>query len=338
MHVIFYKLFFAFCFSALILHIGQAQGTTIVEDTNTAKDPFIQWVGQFPLASEDAPTPGILKRIGKFFLGKNKPLLSKPISILVHDVENYLVLDQGYKSIVQVTGNQSEFPKFLGRKGMEFPSLVGICSIANQEILFTDSRLNKIFVVPADRKKVSVWNDSLKLNQPTGIAYSPVNNEIWVVETANHRILILNDTGKVIKTIGQRGVEPGEFNFPTFLWIDRFGIAYVVDALNFRVQLFDKDGQLISSFGEIGDGSGYFSRSKGIATDTHGNIYIPDALFHVVQIFDREGNFLYKFGEQGRGKGQFWMPSGIYIDDKNYIYVADSYNSRIQIFQLTKKY
>ncbi|MFC2116805.1 6-bladed beta-propeller, partial [Bacteroidota bacterium] len=228
-----------------------------------------------------------------------------------------------------------EIPRFRNKNIESMPSIVGSCFMSDNKILFTDSKLNKIFQFVPGTRNLQKLNDSLRLEQPTGIAYSIPNNEIWVVETKAHRIAILNEKGELIRTIGGRGNAPGKFNFPTYLWIDKTGMVYVVDAMNFRIQIFDRAGEYISSFGEIGDASGYFSRPKGIASDSYGNIYVADALFHVVQVFDRMGKLLYFLGSQGQEKEQFWLPTGIYIDDRNFIYIADSYNSRVQIFQLT---
>jgi len=84
-------------------------------------------------------------------------------------------------------------------------------------------------------------------------------------ETGAHRISVLNRKGEIIKRTGSRGNGPGEFNFPTFIWIDKLGNAYVVDSMNFRIQIFNKNGEFVSAFGEIGDATGYFARPKGIA-------------------------------------------------------------------------
>jgi DNA-binding beta-propeller fold protein YncE len=250
------------------------------------------------------------------------------------NTNNFWVLDQGQETIYEVQKNKLQKPRAIKKKDNFFTSLVGVCSMPNGDILFTDSRLNKVFIIDHDKKKLASLNDTLQFQQPTGIAYSAASGEIWVVETGAHRVSVLGTNGELIKRIGNRGEENGQFNFPTSIWIDKDGDVYIVDAMNFRVQIFHKNGDFVTAFGEEGDASGTFARPKGIATDTYGNIYVADALFHVVQIFDRSGNFLYSFGKQGREKEEFWMPSGIFIDSKNYIYVADSYNSRVQIFQL----
>lgn len=312
----------------------QAQSAFSFDYENNSDTTFIRWVSQFPSPEGNSKKQSFLSRIGEFIVGKKLDGVKKPISILAENPNQFWVLDQGNGIIVEVNKNIGKVPKPFNKKTDSFNSLVGICFIPNNDMIFTDSRSNKIYLLSEDNKRIRVLNDSLELKKPTGLAYSPTNNEIWVVESGEHRIAVLDEQGNLIKTIGKRGDDPGEFNFPTHIWIDKAGTVYVVDALNFRIQLFDKNGVFISHFGETGNATGYFARPKGIATDSFGNIYIVDNLFHTVQVFNNSGDLLYYFGGQGREKGHFWMPSGIYIDAKDYIYIADSYNSRIQVFQV----
>ena len=300
-------------------------------------EPYtVEWIGEFP--SKDSKQSTAFKdKMAGIILGKKKAEISKPFSIFGTNPNNFWILDQGIGMIIRNSEGTSEIPLALRKENKIYPSLAGICAFTDENLLFTDSRLNQIFILSKDGKDLRKFNDSLKLDQPTGIAWSEVNNEIWVVETHAHQIAILNPKGEVIRKIGKRGSAPGEFNYPTFIWIDSSGNVYIVDSMNFRVQIFNNTGEFISEFGEIGDASGYFARPKGVATDSYGHIYLADALYHVVQIYDREGNFLHYFGSQGHAKEQFWMPGGIYIDENDYIYVADTYNSRVQIFQLVNK-
>jgi DNA-binding beta-propeller fold protein YncE len=320
-----------FLFSA---NTVQSQDTTYVDVLDFSETNTVSWVNQVPTLKQDVKRSkkGWFKRL---LLGKNDlTSLQKPVNVIGMNLENCIIFDQGNGTLFFTEDNKLEVPRFLRKKETYFPSLVGACMLPGNKVLFTDSKLNKIFVLSEDKKQVVEFKTDLALSQPTGIAFNNKNNQLWVVETGAHQITIYNLNGKQIKTLGKRGLGEAEFNFPTSLWIDNNGIAYVVDALNFRIQIFDVDGNFISMFGENGNGTGFLASPKGIATDSHGNIYIVDALFHGVQIFDAKGNYLYQFGTQGRDPKEFWMPSGIYIDAADHIYIADSYNARIQIFKL----
>jgi DNA-binding beta-propeller fold protein YncE len=315
----------------------KAQEIKIDSNAVPGKKSFIEWIGQYPAMPGESAERKFSEKFVDFITGKgDRMVLSKPVAVLAMSPDTFWILDQGNGQLFYIQKGVGEITHFKKNDFRNFPSLVGIISLPGDSLLFTDSYMNKVYVSARDKKETKSLNDSLVLEQPTGIAYSPVTGEIWVVETKAHRISVLDKKGQLIKHIGGRGEAPGMFNFPTSIWIDRSGRAFVIDALNFRIQVFSANGDLISVFGKIGDATGSFARPRGIATDSHGNIYISDALFNAVQIFDISGNFLYTFGRQGREKGEFWMPAGIFIDPHDNIYVADSYNSRVQVFHLTK--
>jgi DNA-binding beta-propeller fold protein YncE len=311
-----------------------AQDTTYVDAIELYSDEKVRWVNQIPSLKEDEKKlkKGWLK---KLLFGKNGMIdFQKPVNIIAMDPDNCIVFDQGNGTIFLTEDGKLKVPKVLRKKETYYPSLVGACLLPGNKVLFTDSKLNKIFEFSENKKQITELNKELLLSQPTGIAFSVIKNQIWVIETKEHRINILDINGKHVRTFGTRGKGEGEFNFPTSIWIDKNGLAYVVDALNYRVQIFDSEGNFVSMFGENGNGTGYMASPKGIATDSQGNIYVVDALFHSVQIFNAKGDYLYQFGKQGSEIEQFWMPSGIFIDSRDYIYVSDSYNNRIQIFEL----
>ena len=294
----------------------------------------IKWVGQFP-AKNGEKKLSFGDKVSRLVFGKKPQSVIKPINIVAENQKHYYILDQGSGSLFEVEDGIGRSHRSTKKASQNFPSLVGICDGPDGSLLFTDSRLNQVWQI--DGGALSMFSDSVKLNQPTGIAYNRNRDEIWLVETGAHRISLFSSEGKWIRNIGERGLGPGSFNYPTFIWIDASGRIYVVDSMNFRVQIFDSKGGFISTFGESGDATGDMARPKGVAVDSEGHIYVADALFHVVQIFDREGRYLFSFGGQGQDDGEFWMPLGIYIDGKDFIYVADSYNARVQVFQLLRK-
>ena len=165
--------------------------------------PYISWVNQYPEHKAGEVKQSTVKRVYDFLVQKNKETaLSRPVAVLGINPTNYWVLDQGDETLVYVQKNKLEVPKAIKKKENYFTSLVGACTKPNGDILFTDSRLNKVFVLSDGQKKLSVLNDTLKLEQPTGIAYSASTDEVWVVETNAHRVTVLNGKGGVVRRIG----------------------------------------------------------------------------------------------------------------------------------------
>jgi len=301
-----------------------------------SKTFHVNWDGEFKSTKEWTNNSGFVTKLLDLILVDDHVDLIKPVNIYVKN-QNYWILDQGSRTVNFIDFENKKSELIYDQNDNLFPSLVGICGNSSGKIYFSDSQNNQILEISTEYKELTNLTENVKLNKPTGIAYSLKTNNIYVCETGNHRVLEIRPSGEITYIIGSRGVNKGEFNFPTHIWIDKDGLIYIVDSMNFRVQIFNEKRELISVFGEAGDGTGYLARPKGIATDSYGHIYIVDALFHNVQVFNRNGDFLYNFGEQGSGESEFWLPMGIYINELDKIYVSDSYNSRIQIFQLEKR-
>ncbi|MDF1575194.1 MAG: 6-bladed beta-propeller [Bacteroidales bacterium] len=300
----------------------------------SAEEYRVKWIGEYPGERGEKRT-SFGDRLSRIVFGQKPQDLMKPFNVVAVDQEQFWILDQGAGGVFQVAGGQGAWIRPLRRAELEYPSLVGICRMPGGDLLLTDSRLNRVLRI--SEGQLMIFGDSIPLDQPTGIACNRSNGEVWVVETGEHQLTRISSEGKLIEKIGGRGTGPGQYNFPTFLWIDQEGRIYVVDSMNDRIQILNQEGACLGSFGESGDATGYMARPKGIATDSKGNIYVADALFHAVQIFDSQGQFLYSFGSQGQGPGEFWMPAGLYIDEKDHIFVADTYNARVQVFQLEKE-
>lgn len=295
----------------------------------------IQFVRSISTSNDILKDKSFGEELFDWIFGSDVLTLVKPVGIIKNNDE-MIVLDQGRRELVKIDITEEDFYAIDFEDDENFPSLLDICKLSENDYLFTDSKNNTIYLFNNEDEEIKVFNTNLAFNQPTGIAINPKSKQIWVIDTKNHSIVVLDLSGNFIKRIGKRGTEPGEFNFPTYLSIDASGIAYVVDSMNFRLQMLNSEGKILNVFGEVGNATGYFARSKGVATDTYGHIYIVDALYNSIQIFNNEGQLLYYFGSTGSGPGEFWLPAGLYIDDNNFIYVADSYNSRIQIFKLVK--
>jgi DNA-binding beta-propeller fold protein YncE len=218
----------------------------------------------------------------------------------------------------------------LGREGAYvLPSAAAADGSGN--IYVADSGGSKI--VKYDAKGGYQTSFPLEKGRPVAVAVNSELGRLYVVDRAQHRVLVFGLDGSQLFSFGGVGVADGKFNIPLDITLDRTGRVYVLDNGNFRVQIFSPDGAFLRRFGSVGDGPGMFANPKGIAVDSEGHIYVTDAAFANFQIFDQEGNVLLYVGEAGPGPGRFQLPAGISIDENDRIYVADQLNSRIQEFQ-----
>lgn len=203
-------------------------------------------------------------------------------------------------------------------------------------LFVTDSVRNEILVYSPEGKTLMALGKKEDLGRPTGLALDEARNRVYVADTVKHRIVVYDLDGKFVTEFGQRGSEPGQYNYPVHLAVDKDGHLLVSDTGNFRIQIVDGLGRFVRTFGQVGDSYGNFSRPKGIALDSEGNIYVADAAFNNFQIFDAEGRLLLFVGSGGDLPGMFLLPTGMHIDAQDKVYVVDSINARVQVFQYLK--
>ncbi|MBI4269801.1 MAG: 6-bladed beta-propeller [Candidatus Rokubacteria bacterium] len=291
----------------------------------------IQFVKAVARPADLGVRPSFWERLGNVILGRQEEWLIRPTAVVAREGVLY-VADPGAQALWMLDGQRGRFSKILKAKSLPLVSPVGVAAGPDGRIYLADSFLARIFVYDADLTSVATIEDPA-LRRPAGVAFDASRNRLYVADSATHQILVYTGDGRRVGLIGRRGAGDGEFNFPTYLAVDRAGTLYVTDSLGFRIQAFGAEGRFVSGFGRHGDSSGDFARPKGVALDSEGHVYVVEALFDAVQIFDRHGRFLLSFGERGLHPGQFWLPAGVFIDGQDRIYVADAYNQRIQIFQ-----
>jgi DNA-binding beta-propeller fold protein YncE len=110
-------------------------------------------------------------------------------------------------------------------------------------------------------------------NQPSSVVVAP-DGDIFVADghggTSNARIVKFSKTGKFIKTWGNKGSAPGEFDTPHAIAMDSKGRIFVGDRGNNRIEIFDQEGNFISEWKQFGRPSGIF-----IARDD--TMYVADS-------------------------------------------------------------
>lgn len=291
------------------------------------------------LQSEDDYTSGFFKwlRTVIFGPGSAENRLDRPFSVAVNSEGRIYVTDNGRAPCVMVFDESGAKPRVWrfgdsGRLVLVSPIDIAV-NEADKLVYVSDSGLKRVAAFSFDGEFKFLLDPDVEFGNPTGLAYDPSGDLLYVVDTKEHDVKVFTGSGEYLRTIGARGTANGSFNFPSMAAVDSKGNLYVADSMNFRIQVFDRQGNFLRTFGSVGDGPGHFSRLKGIALDSDNNVYAVDAAFNNYQLFNSSGQLLMWVGHGGRDKGEFMLPSGIWIDEQDRIYVADRFNSRLQIFQ-----
>jgi DNA-binding beta-propeller fold protein YncE len=224
---------------------------------------------------------------------------------------------------------------FVGEDGAgKLTKPVGVALDGEGKVFVADATLNRVFGYAPDGSLAVAIGHEGELESPSGLAIDRVRKRMYVADSKKHQVFCYSTVdGSAERTIGHRGGDPGEFNFPTNLFVDGRGRLYVADTLNFRIQIFDPNGTFVSMFGTQGDTPGTLNRPKGVGVDSEGHIYVADSSFNNFQVFNADGQLLLFVGSAGGGPGEFFLPAGLYVDHRDRIYVADQGNARVQVFQ-----
>jgi DNA-binding beta-propeller fold protein YncE len=293
-------------------------------------EPRVTYLRSIRSPRDVGQKPSFFTRMGRWMTGDSGESLAlqRPFGVAVDEAQNLCISDTGAKRICYCDFVRKQWRIYNGIGKVRFASPV---AVAHKSGVFyvADSELAKVFAFRDDGKLI--WEFGQPMQRPVGLAM--LGNTLAIADSQAHAVFLLGLDGKLQSQFGQRGIGPGEFNFPTHIAADQRQHLLVTDSMNSRVQVFDLRGKFISEFGGNGDTSGHFGRPKGVATDTFGHVYVADALFDNLQIFDLTGRLLLNVGQSGAGPGQFGLPAGVAIGTNNQIYVADGYNHRVQVLK-----
>jgi DNA-binding beta-propeller fold protein YncE len=262
-----------------------------------------------------------------------------PVAVATGHDGRIAVADLGRRCVHLYLPSQRRYVRLSGSEQEPIVSPVGVIFDDDLRLYLSDS-VGKVFAFGADGalRFTLQTAGADKLQRPTGIAYSPGKQLLYVVDTLANKVQAFRTNGEFAFSFGERGDAEGRFNFPTHIFRSASGELYVADSLNFRIAIFDEEGKALGAFGHHGDGSGDMAMPKGVAVDKDGIVYEVDGRFDNVQLFNRKGDFLLTLGQRGVDFGEFWLPSGAFISDHDELYVCDTYNRRIQVFRITERY
>ncbi|MBI5491782.1 MAG: SMP-30/gluconolactonase/LRE family protein [Deltaproteobacteria bacterium] len=266
--------------------------------------------------------------------GEGGSPLRKPMGVFTDNSGKIYVTDTAAADVFILDTVNKKGTTLAGLGTKLFYKPIGVTTDAGGRIFVADSQTDKVAVLDPQGQLISYLNPDAPFKGPTGIAADSVHKKLYVTDTQTHDIRVFDlESLKQIKTMGKRGREEGEFNYPSHIAVDNKGNLYVVDTMNGRIQIFDSEGKFVKAFGKFGDAPGLFARPKGIGVDSEGHIYVVDAAFNNVQVFDDDGNILLAFSSYGSDRGKMILPAGMAIDKDDYIYVVDSWNRRVEVFE-----
>lgn len=178
----------------------------------------------------------------------------------------------------------------------------------------------------------SPYMSGLPFNRCTHSALAP-NGDIFVSDGYGNAVMHkYTPDGKLLKSWGGSGTDPGQFVLPHNVLCDDDGWVYVADRENHRVQVFNTSGQYETQWNNL-------TRPCGLCMSAGKNplFYISELgpimgfirnapnIGPRVTITNPDGSLVARLGTQlaGTEKGAFIAPHGIAVDSHGDIYIAE---------------
>jgi DNA-binding beta-propeller fold protein YncE len=170
---------------------------------------------------------------------------------------------------------------------------------------------------------------------PTNLAIAP-SGEMYVTDGyGNARVHRFSPEGRLLHSWGEPGSEPGQFQLPHGIAVDRQGIVYVADRENSRIQLFTPEGVFVTAWTDV-------ARPCQVCIDSEDNVWVAELGFRAgmwpgtapprtdatggrVSQFSRKGELRARWGggQNPCAPGDFFAPHGICVDSRGDVYVAE---------------
>jgi DNA-binding beta-propeller fold protein YncE len=223
--------------------------------------------------------------------GNSRVPLAMPAGVAVDSANRLFVSDAALHSILCFSS-----------KG-ELVAHFGTAALGRPGGITVDSSRKRLYVADAKDSRIAVFDiDSFKLigyfghpsktgERADGAFAGPTNvavdrkGMIYVADTLNYRVQILDPEGKFVRAFGAQGDRPGEFIRPKGIAVDSEGHVYVADAEFNNFQILTAEGQPLLAVGTLGTQSGQFALIAGLYVDSENRIFTTEMFPGRIQVF-----------------------------------------------------
>ena len=170
-------------------------------------------------------------------------------------------------------------------------------------------------------------------NFPCDLALNSAGEMFVADGYGNARVHKFAPDGRQLRSWGEPGSGPGQFNLPHGIGVDRSDRVFVADRENNRLQIFSPDGEFLTEWTDV-------VRPTEVFIDRDDVVYVtelgrragmfpwmkpdPQSTGGRVSLFDRDGQLLARWGggDHPCSPGDFYTPHDIWVDAHGDVYVA----------------
>lgn len=242
-------------------------------------------------------------------------------SMATDSQDRVYVIDREPNPAIVVFDRDGRLIRTWGENLLSVPHAIWINK--NDLIYITDCGLHTVMTFDTDGHLLS----TLGTPHVAGMPGKPFNNPTWAVEGIDSDLYVADGygqnfmhrftrDGRLLCSWGGDGVEPGRFDIPHCVRVDRQGRVLVVDRGNSRVQIFDAEGHFLTQWT-------YLLAANDLFIDQNDTVYLAEAERRV-SILTLDGTVITQWGGQGTAPGLFVdHPHGLWVDSRGDLYVCE---------------
>ena len=237
---------------------------------------------------------------------------------------------QTSQSRYQLVENWQHFPPEVTKWGMA----TGV-DVDSHDNVYVFHRIPAMPIMAFDArgKFLRAWGQGMFTT--THFLHTDRAGNVWVTDRGAHQIFKFDNKGRLLMTLGRKGVSGDNtsqelFNGVADVAFAKNGDIFIADgeSANTRVVKYSKDGKFIKWWGGKGAEPGQFNMPHSIAIDSKGRVLVADRSNNRIQVFDQEGTFLDQWTH-------FGVPWGLFIKD-DVLYVVDGSDNNCLIIASAK--
>jgi hypothetical protein len=217
----------------------------------------------------------------------------------------------------QTVESWAQFPEGIAKWG----GATGV-DVDARDNVYIFHRIESMPIVAFDRNGRFLRGWGQGMFKTTHFLRTDRDGNVWVTDRGDHQVFKFSPQGKLLMTLGRKGVagdneSTDAFNGVADLVIARNGDIFIADgeSTNTRVVKYSKDGKFVTWWGGKGTEPGKFDEPHSIAIDETGRLYVGDRRNKRVQIFDQRGTFIDQWTHLGTPWGVFAKDDKLYVVD-----------------------
>jgi hypothetical protein len=259
-------------------------------------------------------------------------VLRSPTRAALDAPGNLYVTDSRAGQVVKLSTNGTVLAT---RSGLSKPLGVAVGNLGR--VYVGEEGTGRVLILDSTLTNTPAWlgagTNEFSLPNHIAVDTTQSNGWIYVSDSRTNQVRCYSGTN-LVKTIGSKGSDDGQFNFPAGLYVSPARELYVVDQNNSRVEVFNSTGAFQRAFmllvsGDTGNGG----RAQGI-TGNGSYLFVTDTFQNEVKVFDTAGNYQATIGDIGEWIGQLRTPGAAAIGADSRLFVASIDNRRIEIYSV----